>query len=162
MTEALRQRIISLCSAYEKGNFEILQNCIDEDVDFISYAPIEIFPCLGKQQGRDAVLRSLKTIHDHFVFLAYDPIFLLVQNEDAAVNVMARLKQRATGRIVRIIFAQFFRFRDGRIVEFREFMDSFDAVEQVLGRHIRVIGSGFAKQEARARIDDGGDGAPGA
>jgi uncharacterized protein len=162
MTEALRQRINSLCAAYAKGNFEIVQNCIDEDVDFISYAPIEIFPCLGKQQGRGAVLRSLKTIHDHFVFLAYDPIFLLVQDEDAAVNVMARLKHRASGRIVRIIFAQFFRFRDGRIVEFREFMDSFDAVEQVLGRHIRVIGSGFAKQEARARIDDGGDGAPGA
>jgi limonene-1,2-epoxide hydrolase len=134
---------------------------LDEEVDFISYAPVEIFPCLGKQQGRDAVLRSLKTIHDHFVFLAYDPIFLLVQNEDAAVNVMARLKQRASGRIVRIIFAQFFRFRDGRIVEFREFMDSFDAVEQVLGRHIGVIGSSFAKQEARARIDDSGDGATG-
>jgi ketosteroid isomerase-like protein len=154
MTEALRQRINNLCAAYAKGNFEILRNCIDEDVDFISYAPVEIFPCLGKQQGRGAVLSSLKAIHDHFVFLAYDPIFLLIQDEDAAVNVMARLKQRATGRIVRIIFAQFLRFRDGRIVEFREFMDSFDAVEQVLGRHIRVIGGGFAKQEARTRVDD--------
>jgi uncharacterized protein len=161
MTEALRQRIISLCEAYAKGKFEILLDCIDEDVDFISYAPVEIFPCLGKQQGRDAVLNSLKTIHDHFVFLAYDPIFLLAQDEDAAINVMARLKHRASGRIVRIIFAQFFRFRDGRIVEFREFMDSFDAVEQVLGQHIRVIGSGFAKREAQARVDDVGDGATG-
>jgi uncharacterized protein len=161
MTEALRQRIISLCAAYAKGNFEIVQSCIDEDVDFISYAPVEIFPCLGKQQGRDAVLSSLKTIHDHFVFLAYDPIFLLVQDEDAAVNVMARLKHRASGRIVRIIFAKFFRFREGRIVEFREFMDSFDAVEQVLGQHIRVIGGSLAKQEARARVDDAGDGALG-
>ena len=161
MTEALRQRINSLCAAYAKGNFEIVQDCLDEDVDFISYAPVEIFPCLGKQQGRGAVLSSLKTIHDHFVFLAYDPIFLLVQDEDAALNVMARLKQRATGRIVRIIFAQFFRFRDGRIVEFREFMDSFDAVEQVLGRHIRVIGSNFAKQGVQARVDDAGGGATG-
>jgi ketosteroid isomerase-like protein len=161
MTEALRRRINSLCAAYAEGNFEIVQNCLDEDVDFISYAPVEIFPCLGKQQGRGAVLSSLKAIHGHFAFLAYDPIFLLVQDEDAALNVMARLKQRATGRIVRIIFAQFFRFRDARIVEFREFMDSFDAVEQVLGRHIRVIGNGFAKQEARARVDDAGDGATG-
>ena len=161
MTEALRQRINSLCVAYAKGNFDILENCIDEDVDFISYAPVEIFPCLGKQQGRGAVLSSLKTIHEHFVFLAYDPIFLLVQDEDAAVNIMARLKQRASGRIVRIIFAHFLRFRDGRIVEFREFMDSFDAVEQVLGRHIRVTGNSFAKQETRAREDDAGDGAAG-
>jgi len=56
----------------------------------------------------------------------------------AAVIVMARMKQRATGRIIQTLFAQFVRFRDGRIVEFREFLDSFDAVEQVLGREIKI------------------------
>ena len=138
MTEALRQRIHRLCSAYAKGHLELVQNFIDEDVDFISYAPIEIFPRLGKQQGKAAVLESLKAIHAHFEFLAYYPIFLLVQDNDAAAIIMARLKQRSTGRIVRIMCAQFLRFRDEKIVEFREFMDSFDAVEQVLGRHIRI------------------------
>ena len=138
MTEALRQRINRLCSAYAKGDLGFVQNLIDQDVDFISYAPIEIFPCLGKQQGKAAVLESLKSIHAHFEFLAYHPIFLLVQDNDAAAIIMARLKQRSTGRIVRIMFAQFLRFRDEKIVEFREFMDSFDAVEQVLGRHIRI------------------------
>jgi ketosteroid isomerase-like protein len=32
--------------------------------------------------------------------------------------------------------ARFIQFRDGRIVELREFMDSFNAVQQVLGREI--------------------------
>ena len=139
MTEVLRQRIYSLCSAYAKGNLAFVQNFIDEDIDFISYAPMEIFPCLGKKQGKAAVVKSLETIHAHFEFLTYQPILTIVQDEDAAITVMARLKQRATGRVIRIMVAQFLRFRHKKIVELREFMDSFDAVEQVLGRQIGII-----------------------
>jgi len=50
--------------------------------------------------------------------------------------VLARLRQRASGRVIQLFIADFLRFRDGRIVEMREFMDSFDAVQQVLGREI--------------------------
>jgi ketosteroid isomerase-like protein len=139
MTEVLRQRIYSLCSAYAKGNLTFVQNFIDEDIDFISYAPIEVFPCLGKQQGRAAVVESLKIIHAHFEFLTYQPILTIVQDEDAAITILARLKQRATGRVIRIMLAQFLRFQCEKIVELREFMDSFDAVEQVLGRQIGVM-----------------------
>ena len=138
MTTALRQRVETLCSAYARGNIEFVLGFVDEDVDFVSYAPVEIFPCLGKQHGKAAVAASLKAIHESFEFLTYQPILLVAEREDAAVTIMAKLKQRATGRIIHIVFAHFLRFRNGRIVEFREFMDSFDAVEQVLGRHIEI------------------------
>jgi len=36
------------------------------------------------------------------------------------------------------MFAPFLRFSNERIVELREFMDSFDAVEHVLGREIEL------------------------
>ena len=138
MTEALRQRIYSLCSAYGRGKVDFVLNHVDEDVDFVSYAPITIFPCLGKQRGKAAVAKSIETIHAHYEFLSYLPIFMVVEENDAAVIVMTRMKQRATERIVQTLFAQFVRFRDGRIVEFREFLDLFDAVEQVLGREIEI------------------------
>jgi ketosteroid isomerase-like protein len=138
MTEVLRQRIYSMCSAYARGKLDFVLNSIDDDVDFVSYAPITIFPCLGRQRGKAAVERSIETIHAHYEFLSYLPIFMVVEENDAAVIVMARMKQRATERIIQTLFAQFVRFRDGRIVEFREFLDSFDAVEQVLGREIEI------------------------
>jgi ketosteroid isomerase-like protein len=139
MIDLLRQRISSLCSAYANGNLAFIQNFIDDDIDFISYAPIEFFPCLGKQQGKAAVVESLKTVHAHFEILTYQPILLVVQDEEAAVTIMARMKQKATGRIIRIVFAQFLRFRSDKIVELREFMDSYDLVEQVFGQRIGVI-----------------------
>jgi ketosteroid isomerase-like protein len=138
VTEALRRRIYSLCSAYGQGKLDFVLNFMDDDVDFVSYAPITIFPCLGRQRGKAAVARSIETIHAQYEFLSYMPIFMVVEENDAAVIVMARMKQRATGRIIQTLFAQFVRFRDGRIVEFREFLDSFDAVEQVLGREIEI------------------------
>jgi len=34
--------------------------------------------------------------------------------------------------------ASFYRVRNGRVVEYQGFVDSFDAVEQALGRYIEV------------------------
>ena len=50
--------------------------------------------------------------------------------------MLARLRQRMTGRIIQLFVAHFLRLQSGRIVELREFIDSFDPVEQVLGREI--------------------------
>jgi ketosteroid isomerase-like protein len=138
MNEVLRSRLQSLSSAYAQGKLEFVTNFLDDDIDFISYAPVSVFPCLGKQRGKAAVEKSLETIHAHFEFHTYKPILMVVEADDAAVIIQARATQRATGRVIQLMFAQFLRFRDGHIVELREFMDSFDAVEQVLGREISL------------------------
>jgi len=49
---------------------------------------------------------------------------------------MARLRQRATDRVIQITEAHFIRLRGDRIIEVRQFTDSFDAVQQVLGHEI--------------------------
>ena len=46
--------------------------------------------------------------------------------------------QRSTGRTVTMQLANFLRFRDGRLIEFREFANTFDLVEQALGQLIDV------------------------
>jgi len=136
MNEALRSRVQSLCAAYAQGKLEFVTNFIDDDIDFISYAPVRVFPCLGRQRGKAAVAKSLETIHKHYELQTYKPVLMVIESDDAAVTILARAKQRATGRAIQLMFAQFLRFRGGHIVELREFLDSFDAVEQVLGREI--------------------------
>ncbi len=136
MSEALRSRVKSLCAAYAQGKLDFVTSFIDEDVDFISYAPIKVFPCLGKQRGKAAVAKSIDTIHSHYEIRTFQPVLMVVEADDAAVTILARAKQRATGRIIQLMLAQFLRFRGGRIIELREFLDSFDAAEQVLGHEI--------------------------
>lgn len=136
--EALRSRIQSLCAAYAQGKLDFVINFIDDDIDFISYAPVRVFPCLGRRRGRSAVAESIAIVHAHYEIRDYRPVLMVVEADEAAVIIMARGMQRSTSRIIQLMFAQFLRFRNGRIVELREFMDSFDAVEQVFGREIDI------------------------
>jgi len=47
-------------------------------------------------------------------------------------------RQRATNRVLRLRIASFLRWQDGRLIEYREFTNSFDAVEQALGRELQL------------------------
>ncbi len=49
-----------------------------------------------------------------------------------------RLTQRATGRRIRVFAAHFLQFKDNRITDYRAFLDTCEAVQQVLGRDIDV------------------------
>jgi uncharacterized protein len=50
-----------------------------------------------------------------------------------------RLRAKDNDRIIRSDMGNFFTLRNNRIVTYRQFIDSFDIVQQVLGRDI--IGS---------------------
>jgi len=63
---------------------------------------------------------------------------MLVDGEHAAIMSDVHSVQRATGRTMRSQIAGFHRFRGGKLVEYRGFTDSFDAVEQILGRELAV------------------------
>jgi ketosteroid isomerase-like protein len=101
-----------------------------------SHAPVDIFPYLGRKQGKTAVAATMHAAHAAFEYLTYQPVFMVTEDADAAVIVLARLRQRTTSRTIQLFIADFIRFDKGRIVELRQFMDSFDAVQQVLGREI--------------------------
>lgn len=46
--------------------------------------------------------------------------------------------QRATNHILRFRVANFLHFADRRVIEFREFADTFDVVERALLRELEV------------------------
>ncbi len=138
MSELLRKRLYELYAAYAEGRIDEALREFDDSVVMTSYAPVDIFPYLGRKQGKAAIAAAMKAVHADFEYLAYQPVFMVTEAEDAAVILLARLRQRATDRIIQLFVADFIRFDKGRIVEIREFMDSFDAVQQVLGREIAI------------------------
>jgi uncharacterized protein len=138
MSTNLRGRIIDLYAAYAKGHTDFVLNSIDDDVDFVSYAPTDIFPYLGHHRGKAAFADVMRTAQATFEFLAYKPVFLVVEGNDAATMISMKVRQLSTDRTIRMFVADFLRFRDGRIYEFRQFMDTFDAVQQVLGHEIET------------------------
>lgn len=138
MSTAARERIYEIYKTFSAGRFDLLADMFDERVDFMSNAPLEVFPYLGRLLGRTAVMKGLATVHEEFDSVLFVPLRMIIDENDhsAGVVVSVQLRQRATGQTIRLLAAHFLRFQDHRIVEYRAFLDTFEAVQQVLGREI--------------------------
>ena len=138
MPVTTRAAVNEFYAAYAARNFERIAEIVDENIDWIIHGPMRVFPFAGQRRGRPAVLEALGGIASEYAIERYEPRIVIVDGDRAAVMSDAAFKQRSTGRIVSMQLANFLRFRDGRLVEFREFANTFDMAEQVFGRRIDV------------------------
>jgi uncharacterized protein len=133
MSAVLRERLSTLYAAVKLGQIDFVLNAIDDDVEYISYAPVKVFPFLGHHRGKAAVSSALRGAHLAFDLVSCQPVSMVIEADHAATVVFTRVVSRTTGRSVQGMVAHFMRFRDGKLIEIREFMDSFSAAEQALG-----------------------------
>ncbi|MBX9778228.1 MAG: nuclear transport factor 2 family protein [Xanthobacteraceae bacterium] len=134
----LRERIYELYRAYAEGRFQLLlDEAIDDEIEYLSSAPQQIFPYFRRGRGKAALLAAWEASRAEYEFLDYRPLLIVADGVNAAaVVVQMRIRHRTTNRVTTLVVADFLRFRLGRIVEFRQFMDTLDAAEQWLGREI--------------------------
>jgi ketosteroid isomerase-like protein len=135
---ATRATVNELYDAYQRRDFERVAAFIHDDIDWIIFGPVTIFPFAGQRRGRAAVLQALAGIAEAYSLESYRPELVIVEGERAAVMSDVSFRQRATNRILRFRVANFLGFQDGLLIEFREFANTFDVVEQALGYEIEV------------------------
>jgi ketosteroid isomerase-like protein len=128
----------TLYDAYERRDFEHFAAMIHDDIDWVIYGPVSVFPFVGPRHGRQAVLEALASIAEQFALESYNREIIIVEGDRAAVMSDVSFRQRSTDRTLRFRLANFLRFLDGRVVEFREFANTFDVVEQALGRELAL------------------------
>ena len=85
MSASLKKRVYEIYEAFSAGNLDLLADTFDENVDFRSNAPDEVFSYLGHRRGKSEVVKTLWAV-----------------------------------------------------IEYRAILDSFEAVQQVLGREFEV------------------------
>jgi len=64
MSISLKKRIYQIYEAFSAGRLDLLADAFDENVDFITNAPTEVFPYLGRRVGRAEVIRTLQSVHN--------------------------------------------------------------------------------------------------
>jgi len=133
-----RVLVRDLYAAYARGDSARVADMIDDEIDWIIYGPVQVFSFTGARRGKAAVLETLAGVAAEYALDRYQPEIIVVDGERAAVMSNVAFVQRATGRTLSFRNASFLRFRNGRVVEFREFSDTFDVVEQALGRWLVV------------------------
>jgi len=141
-TEATRAALEDLINAFQCGDHERLAARYHDDIEWLLYAPISIFPFAGLRRGKSAVLSSLLMVYQSYRIANYKVSLILVDGDRAATISESQVVQRSTGRVITSQLANFHRFQDGKLIEYRGFTDSFDSAEQTLGRELDGLPAG--------------------
>ena len=134
MAESIRPIVEAFYRASAERDIARVVSMIDDDVDWLVQGPVDIFSFLGQRRGKDAVLKGYGEIAQRLDITRYQVEKLLVDGDCAAALIRLTSIVRATGKVMSIRTSQFSRFRNGKLVEMHAVIDSFDMVEQTLGR----------------------------
>jgi ketosteroid isomerase-like protein len=115
-----------------------LDGLIDEDVDWAIYGPIDMFPFLGSRSGKSAVMQVIKEIADNIRVHRFDRESVMLGEDSASSMIRYSLTVLGSNKPVSLRLAHFAKFRGGRLVSIRVLVDTFDLVEQALGRPIHL------------------------
>ena len=115
-----------------------LENLIDDDVDWAVYGPIDMFPFLGARHGKAAVLEVLRQIADNIRVHRFDREQVMLGADSAASMMRYSLTALDSNKPISLRLAQFAQFKAGRLLSMRVLIDTFDLVEQALGRPIHL------------------------
>ena len=135
MTQPIsRARVAAFYRAYASRDVEKIAPFIDDDVTWTISGPVDYLRFCGTHHGKAAVLdlihRQVPAVLRVFSFVADS---IVVDGDQVATLSRQSSKRAADGRVISYRVANFMRFRDGKLVENISLLDSFDAVEQVLG-----------------------------
>jgi ketosteroid isomerase-like protein len=134
ISRELVQEYLSACLSRDPGR---LSRCLDDEVAWTLAGPVDLMPFCGHRRGKkeviDTIVRRVPTV---IRLTGMDIEELLVDGDRAATFLRIAAVHVVTGRTISYRLAQFLRFRNDKLVEFRAVIDSFDAAEQVIGHAI--------------------------
>jgi ketosteroid isomerase-like protein len=134
-----RQRVVNLLEAFYAGDIEGALARLSDDIEYVAAAPIDILPHLGHRQGKAQIRQMWQIVHSRYSSMRYELPFIVAEGDKVATLIRVFFTKRGTDRIVQFDIAVFYSFRDGRVTQIREVIDSFDLVQQVLERDIAAV-----------------------
>ena len=136
MAEDHRQRVLGFLDAFYLGDTSAALAFCDDDLDSITHAPIDLFPHLGHKHGKSWVAEAIRIQQKRYSDRKYEMKLIAVEGDKVATMQYLSLRKRNDDRVVHLESAEFFTLRDGLILVHRSFFDSFDLVQQLLGKDL--------------------------
>lgn len=128
----------ALHRAINERHLAALESLIDEDVDWAIYGPIDMFPFFGMRSGKADVLDVCGQIADNVQIHRFDRESVMLGVDSGASMMRYSLTTLDSDKPISLRLAQFAQFRAGRLTNMRVLIDTFDLVEQALGKPIKL------------------------
>jgi ketosteroid isomerase-like protein len=128
----------ALHRAINEGQLGDIEALLDDDVDWAIYGPIDMFPFLGARRGKAAVIEVIRQIADNVQVHRFDRESIMLGVDSASSMIRYSLTALDSSKPISLRLAHFAQFRAGRLLSIRVLVDTFDLVEQALGRPIHL------------------------
>jgi ketosteroid isomerase-like protein len=128
----------ALHRAINERHYDDIEALIDDDVDWAIYGPIDMFPFLGARRGKEAVLEVIRQIADNVHVRRFDRETILLGVDSASSMLRYSLTMLDSSKPISLRLAHFAQFKAGRLLSMKVLVDTFDLVEQALGRPIHL------------------------
>jgi ketosteroid isomerase-like protein len=140
MTEPVPRSVVeAFYQAYADKDAKRIAEFLDDDVEWSINGPVDLLHFCGSRRGKAAVIDLIiRLLPETFRGRRFTKEARLVDGDRAATLSRFTATKSDNGRMVSYRVAQFVRFRDCKVVEYSSIIDSFDAVEQVLGYTLAV------------------------
>jgi ketosteroid isomerase-like protein len=113
---------------------------LDDDVEWMIVGPVDLFEFCGLRRGKAAVIDLYRNVIPGVMQVTrFTTDIVLVDGDRAATLNRLTGVPRGTDRTISYRTANFLRFDNNKVVEFRAIIDSFDAAEQMLGHPIELV-----------------------
>lgn len=110
---------------------------IHDDVEWTISGPVDFLPFCGTHRGKAAVLDVIETgVKAVLRTTSFICESIVVDGDQVMMLSRQTAKRAKDGRTVRYRVANIMRFCDDKVIENMSLLDSFDAVEQVIGRQL--------------------------
>jgi ketosteroid isomerase-like protein len=135
-----------LYADYKRGDIGALLERLAEDVVWDMPAP-PFVPGAGRHFGRDAVAEYFRVIDEAAETRTFEPRHFLAEGDRVAAVGSRSARVKETGREYATDFVMVFKIRGGKVVQFREYMDTlavgaaFDAGQDKLAGQSATPGS---------------------
>ena len=138
-----RSLVETFYKAYAARDLAKVAEFLDDDVSWTISGPVDLLRFCGTRHGKAAVLDMMeRVVPEVFHIFSFVHDAMLIDGDRVAT--LNRLSASLGERVVSYRLAHCMRFRDGKVVETLSLIDSFDAVEQVLGHPLTVPGCAAA------------------
>ena len=148
-----RDVVEAFYAAYAVRDSAVFADFLDDDVEWTISGPVDVLPYCGTHRGKAAV-RDLFRRRVPEVFSGFNLVRNSILVDGDRVATLNRLTARHAddGRVVSYRLAHFLRFRDNKVMANLSLIDSYDAVEQVLGHSLSGCSFKPADDEYLVRV----------
>ena len=136
-------------AAYAVRDAEKIAQLLHDDIEWTISGPVEYLEFCGTHRGKanvvDLIKRQVPRVLRTFSF---EPESVVVDGDQVAMLHRQSSRRTEDGRVINYRVANFIRFQDGKIIQNLSLLDTFDAVEQVLGQRIQFDLGGKAAPQS--------------